>query len=64
MVVRYDDEDRTRRSGPSHLTTIVLEERSDGSWLATQRGVRVEGCGETAAAAAAAYCRGVNGREE
>jgi len=43
----------------THWTTIVLEERSDGSWRATQQGVPVEGRAETAPAAAAAYCRNV-----
>jgi hypothetical protein len=43
----------------THWTTIVLEERRDGSWRATQRGVPVEGRAETAAAAAGAYCRKV-----
>lgn len=42
-------------------TTIVLEENTDGTWHATQRGVDVHGYGETAAAAAAAYCRRIDG---
>jgi hypothetical protein len=37
-------------------TTIVLEERG-GGWRATQTGVTAEGHGDTAADAAAAYCR-------
>ncbi|QPV63029.1 hypothetical protein I7X12_20335 [Halosimplex litoreum] len=37
-------------------TTIVLEEYG-GGWRATQTGVAAEGHGETAADAAAAYCR-------
>lgn len=60
------------RSGPSadyerrswkheRTTTIVLEGRADGTWHATQRGVDVHGYGDTAAAAAAAYCRRVEG---
>ncbi|PSQ01953.1 hypothetical protein BRC95_11535 [Halobacteriales archaeon QS_5_68_33] len=47
-----------------HWTTIVLEERDDGAWRATQRGVPVEGRAKTAAAAAAAYCRKVEGTDE
>lgn len=43
-------------------TTIVLEERAGGTWHATQRGVDVHGYGDTAAAAAAAYCSRVDGR--
>lgn len=42
-------------------TTIVLEELADGSWHATQRDVGVHGYGDTAAAAAAEYCRRVDG---
>lgn len=45
-------------------TTIVLEEHEDGRWRATQEGVACEGVGETAALAAAAYCRRVEGRDE
>lgn len=37
-------------------TTIVLEEYG-GGWRATQTGVAAEGHGDTAADAAAAYCR-------
>lgn len=37
-------------------TTIVLEEYA-GGWRATQTGVAAEGHGDTAADAAAAYCR-------
>jgi len=37
-------------------TTIVLEE-CGGGWRATQTGVAAEGYGDTAADAAAAYCR-------
>jgi hypothetical protein len=47
-----------------HWTPIVLEEHDDGSWRATQRGVPVEGRVETAAAAAAAYCRNVESSDE
>jgi hypothetical protein len=39
-----------------HWTTIVLEECA-GGWRATQTGVAAEGHGDTAADAAAAYCR-------
>lgn len=41
----------------THSTTIVLEDRDDGVWLATQGGVPIEGHGESAAEAAAEYCR-------
>jgi len=54
-----DERDTTTDPPRSHLTTIVLEERGDGSWRATQHGVSVAGHGGTAAAAAAAYCRAV-----
>ena len=47
-----------------HWTTIVLKELDDGEWLATQGGVPVEGNGETAAAAAAEYCRKVEEGDE
>ncbi|MFQ3293226.1 MAG: hypothetical protein ACI9PP_000109 [Halobacteriales archaeon] len=43
-------------------TTVVLDEREDGTWFATQRGVDVVGQGETAAKAAAEYCRLVDGQ--
>ncbi|WP_436924709.1 hypothetical protein [Halosimplex amylolyticum] len=46
-----DESPRRRR-----WTTIVLEEHP-GGWRATQTGVAAEGHGETAADAAAAYCR-------
>lgn len=42
-------------------TTIELRQRGPDEWLATQRGVDVEGRGDSAAAAAAAYCRTVDG---
>ncbi|WP_135363343.1 hypothetical protein [Halosimplex halophilum] len=41
-------------------TTIVLEE-CGGGWRATQTGVAAEGHGDTAADAAAAYCRRIAG---
>lgn len=44
-------------------TTVVLEQRDDGEWRATQAGVDCEGRGETAASAAAAYCRRIGGDE-
>lgn len=43
-----------------HWTTIVLEERDDDTWIATQTGVDIEGAGDTAAAAATDYCRKVD----
>jgi hypothetical protein len=50
--------DSTEESaGRNHWTTIVLEERGDEGWVATQTGVDVEGRGDTAAEAAARYCR-------
>jgi len=42
-----------------HWTTIVLTECDDGTWIATQSGVSIEGTGETAASAATNYCRQV-----
>ncbi|MBX0323699.1 hypothetical protein EGH21_11740 [Halomicroarcula sp. F13] len=50
---------RTESDGKRRLTTLVVEER-DGEWVVTQGGVPVEGRGETAAAAATAYCRNVS----
>lgn len=50
-----DHEARTR------LTVLELEELPSGEWRATQAGAEHEGRGETAAAAAAAYCRLVAG---
>jgi len=54
-----DDESRTDSGTRRHMTTVVLEERGD-EWLATQGGIPVEGRGETAAEAAAAYCRKID----
>ncbi|MFC6864564.1 hypothetical protein ACFQGE_13995 [Halomicroarcula sp. GCM10025817] len=45
-----------------NLTTVVLEERPDGGWVATQTDIPVEGRGETAAEAATNYCRQIDGR--
>lgn len=45
-------------------TTIALETTRDGDWRATQDGVDVVGRGETAALAAADYCRRVEGADE
>lgn len=45
-----------------HFTTVVLEERPDGVWVATQTGIPVEGRGQTAAEAATTYCRRIDGR--
>jgi hypothetical protein len=50
---RSDDEAPWHRR---RWTTIVLEEYG-GGWRATQTGVAAEGHGDTAADAAAAYCR-------
>lgn len=52
-----DQQGRELHTHQEHWTTISLEERDDGDWLATQAGVPVEGHGETAADAAAEYCR-------
>lgn len=52
--------ERVERWRTREWTTIVLEERGD-EWRATQHGVDLEGQGETAASAAAAYCRRVDG---
>ena len=41
-------------------TTIELRRNERGEWLATQRGVAVEGRGSSAAAAAAAYCEAID----
>ncbi|WP_436931283.1 hypothetical protein [Halosimplex halobium] len=56
-------EGRDDEEAPWHRrrwTTIVLEE-CGGGWRATQTGVAAEGHGETAADAAAAYCRRIAG---
>jgi len=45
-------------------TTIALEMARDGGWRATQDGVDVVGRGETAALAAADYCRCVEEADE
>lgn len=45
-------------------TTITLESNDDGEWRATQHGVDVTGRGETAALAAADYCRRLEERDE
>ena len=54
-----DETERTATGARRHMTTVVLESR-DGEWLATQGGIPVEGWGETAAEAAAAYCRKID----
>jgi hypothetical protein len=38
-------------------TLLELEQQPDGTWLATQYDVDVEGTGETGALAAVDYCR-------
>ena len=43
----------------SGRTLLELTERSDGTWVATQRDVDLEGHGETGALAAMEYCRKV-----
>jgi hypothetical protein len=58
-TIEPDDAERTVTGARRHMTTVVLESR-DGEWLATQGGIPVEGRGETAAEAAAAYCRKID----
>ena len=61
MGATYDDtvvRDQELHTHRHHWTTIVLEEREGG--LATQGGVAVECHGETAADAAAEYCRKIS----
>jgi hypothetical protein len=64
MGVTYDDRKVHKRAElhthREHWTTIILEEQDDGDWFATQGGVPVEGYGDTAAAAAAEYCRKIS----
>ena len=64
MGTTYDNKtvrDRTTlHTYRQHWTVIILEEQDDGDWLATQGGVPVEGYGDTAAAAAAEYCRKIS----
>jgi len=50
-----------RRWRNARMTTVLLDKRGDGEWFATQRGVDLVGEGETAAEAAAEYCRLVDG---
>ncbi len=61
MGATYDDRDvhDELHSSPNGWATIVLDELDDGRWLATQ-GVSVQGHGETAADAAAEYCRKIS----
>lgn len=51
------DEETARRWRNARMTTVILNKEDDGEWDATQRGVDVVGHGETAADAAATYCR-------
>jgi hypothetical protein len=62
MGATYDDKDvhEELHTSPTGWTTIVLDELDDGRWLATQGGVSVQGHGETAADAAADYCRKIS----
>jgi len=63
MGATYDDtvvSDHDLHTHKQHWTTIVLEEQNNGRWLATQGGVAVEGHGESAADAAAEYCRKIS----
>lgn len=61
VVEHTDADDATYRL--AGRTTISLYESDDGRWRATQRGVGAVGYGETAAEAATAYCRRVDGLE-
>lgn len=65
MGATYDDsevhETAELHTHGKYWTTIVLAEQADGQWRATQRDVAVEGHGETAADAAADYCRRIDG---
>lgn len=64
MGATYDDREiheyAERHTNRTRWTTIVLDEQADGRWLATQAGVSVQGHGETAADAAAEYCRKIS----
>lgn len=51
----YDETARRRHN--ARMTTVVLDKTDDGEWYATQRGVDLFGHGQTAADAAATYCR-------
>lgn len=65
MGVRQSTTESNAESpGRTHLTTVVLEESGDGRWRATQTGVDVVGYGETAAAAATAYCATIDGESD
>jgi len=50
-------EETARRWRNARMTTLLLDKREEGAWLATQRGAEIVGHGETAAEAAAEYCR-------
>ena len=63
MATADDRIESTPKSSKRHLTTVVLEEQPNGQWLATQRGIPVEGHGETAAEAATNYCRKIDNDE-
>ena len=55
-------EETARRWRNARMTTVILDKEDDGEWYATQRGVDLVGHGETAADAAATYCRLVDDR--
>lgn len=55
-------EETARRWRNARMTTVILDKEEDGDWYATQRGVDLVGHGETAAEAAARYCRLVDER--
>jgi hypothetical protein len=58
MSSTLDETDSTAHTD-RHMTTLLLEDRGD-EWVVTQGGVAAEGTGDTAAAAAADYCRQVD----
>lgn len=64
MGTRNERDDANENHRTRGSTTILLEERDVDDWLATQGGVPVEGRGETAAEAAAEYCRMVDSMDE
>lgn len=64
MAIARDADDREQRYRHRGRTTIELSESDAGRWRATQHGVEVCGYGDSAAAAAAAFCRRVDALEE
>lgn len=50
-----------QEDGTPVYSTLVMERGESGDWVVTQHGVPVEGRGQTAAEAAARYCKLVSG---